>query len=205
MGPRALVCCAFIIWYSIALKGESIVKIKIENMVATTSLGKELDIQKMLTALEGARYDTTRFPGLVYRMKSPKVAILLFRSGKVVCTGGKNIEDVHTAFDILVKQITAAGIPIGRNPLITVQNIVASTDLGGVINLNAVAISLSLEKVEYEPEQFPGLVYRLEKPKVVMLIFGSGKMVCTGAKKTEDVELAVERVTKELRDAGLLQ
>ena len=179
--------------------------IKIENIVATTSLGKELDIQKMLIALVGARYDTARFPGLVYRMKSPKVAILLFHSGKVVCTGGKNIEDVHTAFDLLVKQIAAAGIPVTRKPEITVQNIVASADLGGIINLKAVAISLSLEKVEYEPEQFPGLVYRLDKPKVVMLIFGSGKIVCTGAKKAEDVELAVKQVTKELRDAGLLQ
>jgi len=179
--------------------------IKIENIVATTALGKELDLQKILIALVGAQYDTARFPGLVYRMKSPKVAMLLFRTGKVVCTGGKNIEDVHTAMDLLVKQITAAGMSVTRKPEITVQNIVASADLGYGINLTAVAISLSLEKVEYEPEQFPGLVYRLDKPKVVMLIFGSGKMVCTGAKKTEDVELAVERVTKELRDAGLLQ
>jgi len=179
------------------------VKIKIENIVATTSLGKELDLQKMLIALVGAQYDTARFPGLVYRMKSPKVAMLLFRTGKVVCTGGKNIEDVHTALDLLVKQIAAAGMPVNHKPEIIVQNIVASADLGCVINLNAVAISLSLEKVEYEPEQFPGLVYRLDKPKVVMLIFGSGKVVCTGARKIEDLELAVEQITKELRDAGL--
>ena len=178
-------------------------KIKIENIVATTSLGKELDLQKILIALEGAQYDTERFPGLVYRMKNPKVAMLLFRSGQVVCTGGKNLEEVHTALDLLVKQIAAAGMPVTRKPEITVQNIVASADLGCVINLTAVAISLSLEKVEYEPEQFPGLVYRLDKPKVVMLIFGSGKVVCTGAKKTEDLELAVEQITKELRDAGL--
>lgn len=178
-------------------------KIKIENIVATTSLGKELDLQKILSALVGAQYDTARFPGLVYRMKSPKVAMLLFRSGKIVCTGGKTLEEVHTALDLLVKQISSAGMPITRKPEIIVQNIVASADLGCVINLTAVAISLSLEKVEYEPEQFPGLVYRLDKPKVVMLIFGSGKVVCTGARKSEDIELAVEQVTKELRDAGL--
>ena len=178
-------------------------KIKIENIVATTTIGKELDLQKMLIALEGAQYDTERFPGLVYRMKTPKVAMLLFRSGKVVCTGGKTLEDVHTALELLVKQIAAAGMPVNRKPEIVVQNIVASADLGCVINLSAVAISLSLEKVEYEPEQFPGLVYRLDDPKVVMLIFGSGKVVCTGAKKVGDIELAVEQVTKELRDAGL--
>jgi transcription initiation factor TFIID TATA-box-binding protein len=181
------------------------VKIKVENIVATTSFGMELDLQKLLTALVGAEYDKVRFPGLVYRMKVPKVAMLLFHSGKVVCTGGKNLEEVHTAMDLLVKQIANAGMPVPRKPELIVQNIVASADLGGAINLAAVAISLSLEKVEYEPEQFPGLVYRLDKPKVVMLIFGSGKMVCTGARKTQDVELAVDQVTKELKDAGLLR
>jgi transcription initiation factor TFIID TATA-box-binding protein len=180
-------------------------KIRIENVVASTSLGKELDLQSISKALEGAEYEPEQFPGLVYRMKSPKAATLLFRSGKVVCTGAKSLEEVRTAIDQLVKQIEAAGVPITKKPEIIVQNIVASADLGSVINLNAIAISLSLEKVEYEPEQFPGLVYRLDKPKVVVLLFGSGKMVCTGARKTEDVELAVERITKELRDAGLLR
>jgi transcription initiation factor TFIID TATA-box-binding protein len=189
----------------LGIGGELLLKIKVENIVATTSFGIEIDLQKTLIALAGAEYDKARFPGLVYRMKSPKVAMLLFHSGKVVCTGGKNLEEVHTAMDLLIKDIARAGIPIKGKPAIVVQNIVASADLGGAINLAAVAISLSLEKVEYEPEQFPGLVYRLDKPKVVMLIFGSGKMVCTGARKTEDVELAVDQVTKELRESGLLK
>jgi len=181
------------------------VVIKIENVVATTTLCKELDIKGIVKALEGAHYDPTRFPGVVYRMKDPKVAMLLFHSGKVVCTGAKNLDDVRTAIDHLVKQLETAHVPVSKKPEIVVQNIVASADLGGVINLNAVAISLNLEKVEYEPEQFPGLVYRLDDPKVVVLLFGSGKMVCTGARKTTDVELAVERIIKELRDADLLK
>ena len=180
-------------------------KIRIENVVASTSLGKELDLKSISKTLEGAEYEPEQFPGLVYRMKSPKAATLLFRSGKVVCTGAKSLEEVRIAIDQLVKQIEAAGVPVTKKPEIIVQNIVASADLGSVINLNAIAISLSLEKVEYEPEQFPGLVYRLDKPKVVVLLFGSGKMVCTGARKTEDVELAVDKITKELRDAGLLR
>jgi transcription initiation factor TFIID TATA-box-binding protein len=191
--------------YSIALMGESVAKIKIENVVATTSIGKELDLQSIAGALKGAQYDTERFPGLVYRIKEPKTAMLLFRSGKVVCTGAKTLDQVRTAIDLLVKQIEALGLPVTKKPEIIVQNIVASADLGSVINLSTIAISLSLEKVEYEPEQFPGLVYRLDSPKVVVLLFGSGKMVCTGARKTEDVELAVEQITKELRDADLLR
>jgi len=180
-------------------------KIKIENVVASTSLGRELDLPAIAKSLEGAEYNPEQFPGLVYRMKNPKAATLLFRSGKVVCTGAKSVEEVRLAIDHLVKKLGEAGVSVTKKPEIIVQNIVASADLGSVINLNAIAISLSLEKVEYEPEQFPGLVYRVDKPKVVVLLFGSGKMVCTGARKPEDVELAVERITKELRDAGLLR
>jgi transcription initiation factor TFIID TATA-box-binding protein len=181
------------------------IKIRIENMVATTSLCKKLDLKSISKSIEGAQYDTERFPGMVCRIMNPKASILLFSSGKVVCTGAKNLDGVHAAIDQLVKQMEAIGVPVTRKPEITVQNIVASADLGCVINLNAIAVSLSLEKVEYEPEQFPGLVYRMDTPKVVMLIFGSGKIVCTGARKTEDVELAVELISKELRDAGLLR
>jgi len=181
------------------------VKITIVNMVATTSLCKELDFQSLSKNLEGAQYDKEQFPGIIYRIKEPKTAMLLFRSGKVVCTGAKSLADIRTAMDQLVKQIKAAGVPVTKKPEVIVQNIVASADLGSVLNLNTIAITLSLDRVEYEPEQFPGLVYRMDDPKVVMLLFGSGKIVCTGGRRTKDVELAVERITKELGDAGLLQ
>jgi transcription initiation factor TFIID TATA-box-binding protein len=180
-------------------------KIRIENVVASTSLGVKLDLQAIALALGGAEYEPEQFPGLIYRLKEPKTATLLFRSGKLVCTGGKSLEDVRTAIEIVGKQIEAAGIQIKKHPVIEVQNIVATSNLGREIDLNAIAISLGLEKVEYEPEQFPGLVYRLDEPKVVLLLFGSGKMVCTGAKKPSDVEQAVEKITQELKAAGLLR
>ncbi len=180
-------------------------KIKIENVVASTSLGEELDLKAIARVLGGAEYEPEQFPGLIYRLKEPKTAILLFRSGKVVCTGAKSLEHVKTAIDMVAKQIDAAGIPVNKNPEIVVQNIVATSDLGAQIDLNAVAISLGLGKVEYEPEQFPGLVYRIDEPKVVVLLFGSGKLVCTGARKPSDVEEAVEKITQELKAAGLLR
>ncbi len=180
-------------------------KYKIENVVASTSLGAELDLKAIALALGGAEYEPEQFPGLIYRLREPKTAILLFRSGKVVCTGAKSLEDVKTAVDLVAKQIEAAGIPIDKKPEIVVQNIVASSDLGAQINLNAIAITLGLENVEYEPEQFPGLVYRIDVPKVVVLLFGSGKLVCTGARQPSDVEQAVERITAELKAAGLLR
>ena len=187
------------------LGGVSLAKIKIENVVASTSLGKELDLQVIARVLGGAEYEPEQFPGLIYRLKEPKTAILLFRSGKVVCTGAKSPENVKIAIDIVTKQIEAAGIPVKKNPEIVVQNIVATSDLGARIDLPAVAISLGGGELEYEPEQFPGLVYRIDKPKVVVLLFGSGKIVCTGAQKPSDVEQAVEKITAELKAAGLLR
>jgi transcription initiation factor TFIID TATA-box-binding protein len=180
-------------------------KIKIENVVASTSLGEELDLQSIALALDGAEYEPEQFPGLIYRLKEPKTATLLFRSGKVVCTGAKSLDDVKVAISKVAKQVENAGIKITIEPVIEVQNIVASSDLEQEINLNAIAISLGLEKVEYEPEQFPGLVYRIDEPKVVVLLFGSGKLVCTGARKPQDVEAAVNKITEELRAAGLLR
>ena len=178
--------------------------IRIENVVASTSLGGNLDLEAIALALDGAEYEPKQFPGLIYRLKEPKTAALLFTSGKVVCTGAKNIEQVKTAISKVVKQIEAAGIMIKVEPKIEVQNIVATSDFGAKINLNAIAMTLGLENVEYEPEQFPGLVYRLASPKVVVLLFGSGKLVCTGARKPEDVEIAVDKITQELKAAGLL-
>jgi len=122
-----------------------------------------------------------------------------------VCTGAKSLEHVKTAIDLVTKQIAAAGVPVNKDHEIVVQNIVATSDLGAPIDLNAIAISLGGGKVEYEPEQFPGLVYRIDEPKVVVLLFGSGKLVCTGARRPSDVEKAVEKITAELKAAGLLR
>ncbi len=184
--------------------GICMVEIRIENVVATTSIGSELDLRAITMALDGAEYEPEQFPGIVYRIKEPKTATLLFKSGKLVCTGAKSIKDVHTAIKTVISRVEEAGINVIKNPQITVQNIVASSDLKTDLNLNAIAISLGLEKVEYEPEQFPGLVYRIDEPKVVALLFGSGKIVCTGARKVEDVEKAVNNIYNELKTAGLL-
>jgi transcription initiation factor TFIID TATA-box-binding protein len=178
--------------------------IKIENVVASASLGAELDLRTIALTLDGAEYEPEQFPGLIYRLKEPKTATLLFRSGKIVCTGAKSLEQVKAAVSEVVKRIGAAGVTVKAEPVIVVQNIVATSNLGSRINLNATAITLGLERVEYEPEQFPGLVYRLDSPKVVMLLFGSGKLVCTGARRPEDAETAVDKITEELKAAGLL-
>ncbi|MCE8423393.1 MAG: TATA-box-binding protein [Candidatus Methanoperedens sp.] len=183
---------------------EPVKTIKIENVVASTGIGVKLDLNEVISILDGADYNKERFPGVVYRTTQPKTAALIFGSGKIVCTGAKSIEDVSSGLSKVFEKLKAMGIDIPDKPEIVIQNIVASADLGTVLNLNAIAIGLGLENIEYEPEQFPGLVYRLSVPKVVMLLFGSGKLVVTGGKKPEDAVAAVEKIVEELDGLGLI-
>ena len=179
-------------------------EIKIENIVASTYFGTKIDLQSLSLTLEGANYDPERFPGLVYRVKEPKTATLLFNSGKAVCTGAKSLEDLDLAIKKVRENLEKAGFHIESKPEIVVQNIVASSDLGQEVNLRDIAMTLGLENVEYEPEQSPGLVYRNAKPKVVLLIFSSGKLVCTGARNPQEVQTAVNIIIRDLKKAGML-
>lgn len=179
-------------------------KIKIENIVASAFFGIRLDLDSISLGLEGADYNPERFPGLVYRIKEPKTATLLFSSGKAVCTGAKSLDDLNLAMRKVKENLKDAGFDIKSELEITIQNIVASSDLGQEVNLRDVAMTLGLENVEYEPEQFPGLVYRNEKPKVVLLIFSSGKLVCTGARNPQEVQTAVNMIIKDLKKCGML-
>jgi transcription initiation factor TFIID TATA-box-binding protein len=179
--------------------------IDIVNVVASTKLAEAFDLPKIETDLEGAVYNKKKFPGLVYRVKAPKAAFLIFTSGKIVCTGSKNIEDVRTVIITLAKRLKSIGFEmIDTEPEIHIQNIVASADLKSDLNLNAVALGLGLENIEYEPEQFPGLVYRIKVPKVVVLIFSSGKLVITGGKSPEECEEGAQIVRRQLENMGLL-
>jgi transcription initiation factor TFIID TATA-box-binding protein len=179
--------------------------IDIVNVVASTKLAEEFDLPKIEAKLEGADYNKKKFPGLVYRVKAPKAAFLIFTSGKIVCTGSKNIEDVRTVITTLADTLKSIGFEqIDLDPEIHIQNIVASADLKTDLNLNAVALGLGLENIEYEPEQFPGLVYRIKQPKVVVLIFSSGKLVITGGKSPEECEEGARIVRMQLENMGLL-
>ncbi|AFZ74374.1 TATA-box-binding protein [Natronobacterium gregoryi] len=177
--------------------------ITIENVVASTGIGQELDLGPVAMDLEGVEYDPELFPGAVYRIDDPKAALLLFRSGKIVCTGAKSTDDMRRAVEIVFEKLRDLSIPVEPDG-VTVQNIVSSADLGHHLNLNAIAIGLGLENIEYEPEQFPGLVYRIDDPDVVLLLFGSGKIVITGGEQPDDAEQAVGQVRNRLGELGLL-
>jgi len=180
-------------------------EIKVQNIVASTKFSEKLDLDVIAQSLEDAEYEPEQFPGLVYRQSNPKTDTHLFRSGAANCTGAKTIEAVKTTIKIIAERLEKIGVKVYKNPDIVIQNIVATSDLGGELNLSEVAVALGLVNVEYEPEQFPGLVYRIKEPKVALLLFGSGKIVCAGARKVEDVSLAVDKVSKELITLGQLR
>jgi transcription initiation factor TFIID TATA-box-binding protein len=180
------------------------VEIKVQNIVASTTFAEKLDLDMIAQSLENTEYEPEQFPGLVYRLDNPKTATLLFRSGASNCTGAKTIEDIKSTIRIIAEKLEKIGVRVYKNPEIVIQNIVVTSDLGGELNLSDVAVALGLENVEYEPEQFPGLVYRIKEPKVAILLFGSGKIVCAGARKIEDVSLAVDKLSNELSSLGQL-
>ncbi len=229
-------------------------RLTVVNVVASTRVAEELDLPDIAIQLN-CEYEPEQFPGVVYRVVDPKLAILMFRSGRAVCTGGKNKDNIHTGIERMIGDLRAAGIETWEldDVEIEVQNMVATYALhypedyngtarmddnhtrvidveGGIraatdeeveaedprirgiregeplatmprrLNLNNLTFHLPFDKVEYEPEQFPGLIYRLDYPRVVCLIFGSGKMVITGARDKSEILEAVQFIQDELAD-----
>jgi len=175
---------------------------RVENVVATVNLGVDLDLEMLAERLPQSEYNPDQFPGLILRLQKPRVSALIFRTGKMVCTGAKSEEELHNAVRTIIKLLNAYGARVPDNPQIQVQNIVASGNLHADVDLEKAA--LLLDNSMYEPEQFPGLIYRMTKPKVVILVFGSGKIVCTGAKKEEHVREAVHKLYNQLKEIGVL-
>jgi len=176
--------------------------IRIENVVGTAKLNQRIDLNAVVKGNPGVEYRPEQFPGLVFRLKRPKTAILIFNSGKMVCTGAKSEKVAKRAINKVVKELKKGGIIILGKPEIKIVNMVASASLGGLIDLEKSAYSL--KRTMYEPEQFPGLIYRMDEPKVVILLFASGKLVCTGATKEEDVYEAVAKLHKKLEEEDLI-
>jgi len=176
--------------------------VKIENVVASAIMKQDIDLKTVVKNYPGAEYRPEQFPGLVFRLKRPKTATLIFNSGKMVCTGAKSEKEARRAVLKVISELKKSGIVIINKPELKIQNIVASANLNGMIDLEKSAYTLG--KTMYEPEQFPGLIYRMDEPKVVILLFASGKLVCTGAKKEEDVYRSVEKLHQRLEDESLI-
>lgn len=176
--------------------------VKIENVVASVTINQEINLRKILEKFHHAEYDPRRFPGLVFKLKDPKTAILIFGSGNMVITGAKAEKEAHKAVQKIIKALESKGIIKNPDVKVKIQNVVASGNLKGEIDLERAAELL--EYAMYEPEEFPGLIYSMSQPKVVLLLFASGKIVCTGARKEKEVYEAVDKLKKELEEKELI-
>ena len=176
--------------------------VSIENVVASASVDQKIDLIEITKKFPDTEYHPEQFPGLVFRLKTPKTATLIFRTGKMVCTGAKSEDLAVKAVRTVVQKLRKGGIKIKKDAVIVIQNMVASINLGGKIHLERAA--RVLPRSMYEPEQFPGLIFRMIDPKTVILIFASGKLVCTGAKKEPDVYRSVHNLHSLLEEKGLM-
>ena len=177
--------------------------VSIENVVASATVDQKMDLNKITKNFPDVEYHPDQFPGLVFRIKSPKTATLIFTSGKMVCTGAKSEQMSRNAVKTVVTKLRKGGIAVKKDAVVTIQNIVASINLGGKIHLEQAA--RTLPRSMYEPEQFPGLIHRMLDPKTVILLFSSGKLVCTGAKKEEDVYRSVNNLHSSLEEKELIK
>ena len=173
--------------------------VRIVNMVVSTDFKHPLNLEKIASTLPNTEYNPEQFPGLVIRLKTPKSSALLFTTGRVVCTGAKTMKEVKESIHKIMKLLERVKVKITIEPEIKVQNMVASGALGFALNLNDLV--MKLRNVEYEPEQFPGLVYKIKEPKASFLLFSNGKIVCTGVKSRKEADDAVAKLEATLEKA----
>ena len=172
---------------------------KIENIVASASLGLELDLYTIAYKLPDVEYEPEQFPGAILKLKDPKTSLLLFKNGKIICAGGKNEKEVALAIEKTMKMLVSYSKikpPKNFKPTFTVQNIVASAALG--VELDLYTIASKVPDVEYEPEQFPGAILKFLSPKTSLLLFKNGKIICTGGRSEADVTTALNMAAKLL-------
>lgn len=178
--------------------------IKIENIVAYAQISQGIDIEDLIEKIPDFQYNPKDFVGLTFKIDELKTAILLMPTGKAICTGAMSMEEVEISMNKLIEKLINAGIKVDSKPRIETQNIVVSTNLNKELNLSSISKGLLLKNVNYEPDQFPGLIYNMDDIGALLLIFSSGKIVCTGAKNFEDASKAIEMMKDRLSSLGTI-
>jgi transcription initiation factor TFIID TATA-box-binding protein len=171
----------------------------VTNMVASAALGLELDLYALASKIPEIEYEPEQFPGAILKFKEPKASLLLFKNGKVVCVGCKKRELIEKTIQKTIKMLTpyAKRITKTKKPKIEITNIVASASLG--LELDLYKIANKIKDVEYEPEQFPGAILKFKEPKVSLLLFKNGKVICAGAKSEKDIKTVLVKAKKLLK------
>jgi transcription initiation factor TFIID TATA-box-binding protein len=164
----------------------------IQNIVSTCNVGTTLDLKKIAMHARNAEYNPKRFSAVVMRIRDPRTTALIFSSGKMVVTGAKSEDASRLAARKYARIIQKLGFNVHFSDF-KIQNLVGSVDVHFAIQLEGLCITHN-QFSSYEPELFPGLIYRMVKPRVVILIFVSGKIVITGAKTREEISAAFRQI-----------
>jgi len=184
---------------------------KVQNVVVSANIYAKLPLEKLAVILDNSDYTPETFPGLIYKVKDDelsfkKASFLLFSSGRIICAGTKSVKAAKDAVKHVVEDLKNVKIEITKKPKIVVQNMVASGSVGGKLNLNEIVFLF--DNTEYEPEQFPGLVYKLkgedQLQNITFLLFGTGKIVIAGAKSEKQIKDSVKFLRAQLIDVGEL-
>ncbi|TRY88015.1 hypothetical protein DNTS_028268 [Danionella cerebrum] len=162
------------------------------NIVSTVNLGCKLDLKTIALRARNAEYNPKRFAAVIMRIREPRTTALIFSSGKMVCTGAKSEEQSRLAARKYARVVQKLGFP-AKFLDFKIQNMVGSCDVKFPIRLEGLVLTHQ-QFTSYEPELFPGLIYRMIKPRIVLLIFVSGKVVLTGAKVRGEIYEAFENI-----------
>jgi transcription initiation factor TFIID TATA-box-binding protein len=177
--------------------------LRLVNVVASAELAHDVAQATLATDLEGADYAPDPSPILSYRAGEAAPMVRLFRTGTIMVLGAPSRQAAHACLTHFLAQLDGLGISVPPSPDLTIQNMVFTADLGSPVTLDAAAVGLGLDRTEYEPEQFSGLVYRPPESPVVVLLFNTGALVITGATEPADAETAVMALTTRLSDCDL--
>ncbi len=171
------------------------VELKIENVIASFNLQTNLDLQKIANLVDTAEYDPEQFPGLIFKLRSPKTITLIFSRGHCVCSGAKSIPNAKAALTIIYKKLRDLKImALEKPPKITIQDIITSYNFGKPLILNDISKKLPAANIEYKPNEFPGLVYHDKATDINVLMFSSGTIVGYGNPFLFEIEQVLSKL-----------
>ncbi|HIP74434.1 MAG TPA: TATA-box-binding protein [Euryarchaeota archaeon] len=174
----------------------------VENIVASASLDVDIDLFSLALTVDNVEYEPEQFPGAILKIDEPKSSLLVFKNGKLICTGNKDEQQIREAIRRTVEILREAQpnlkLPDPEKVPFRIENIVASASLDVTVDLYSLAATL--DNVEYEPEQFPGAIIRLENPKATILLFKNGKLICAGVREEKQIVEAIKAVKELIKD-----
>lgn len=175
---------------------------RIVNIVSTLNFNTRIDLTEITSKFTGVAYNPSNFPGLVFRIKQFEASILIFKTGRAVCSGTRSMEQLDNAVSELYNRLTVAGINVGK-PNTKVQNVVITGNIGKILFVEEA--SQLLDKILYDPEIFPGLIYMDPDNHCSLLLFSSGNYVCAGTREVQNAYNSVKHVRTRLLDMGLIK